>query len=360
MKKNILILLFAFSANIQASSHNPISPETLALASSCSMLAAHGAGALLHYKHDQLKNRAYAAYTDGQITPDNLAGIQEQYIAGTDLGLQSGTPVDFINDVGPQELALVVGSMPIVHSQAPDLSNIYIGAHLTMMMPKLLNVLNAQHRLNSACNQAESITLDHVQQFHSNDLNTLKNKQTLAQANVLIQRENELIDKVNEELFFGEKVPKSNLSSKLYRLQEHRKIGKSREMVAQENELRYKIENQKTAVKNKIEEYQLKDELLQPKQEAAVLIGTKLPTDLTRDIVTEWLPSSSSERTRLIDCAINQLLTSDWKKPLEILKKEQQQSDEEWKQLNYRNKHNQWLSSMKSCDKKVALLKFVR
>ncbi len=367
MKKFLLIFLFAFSVSMKASSSNLTSAETLAIETFYSTLAIHGAGKLLHDRYWQFQDKVRAA---GKIMPDNLTGIQDQYIANTDLGLKSGTMFNIIPDFCANEIGLIT-TMYSSHPQDPEsfktLSNLYVDLHATMMMPKIINVLNAQHRWNTAYHEAESITLDKVKQFHQHDLDALKNKQNLTQDNVLIQRENKLIDKLNEELFFGEKGTNSNISSKLYTLREHRNMGKSTEQLNQEDMLRNKIKKDQNVVKNKIKDIQLKNELLKPKQEALVLIHNKLPIDLTQDILTEWLPSNSSELNRLQDCQYVQKDGSyRWKNRLDILKEERLQADEEWKQLDYRNKnetwhqHKIWLNGYKSCNKKVALLKFVR
>lgn len=355
MKKFIYIISFAFSMSMQVSSYSPPLALPLWLTAIRSTFVVHNINDQLNRQYLQCQQRINATE---DIRPDNIARIQDQYMVNTNTGLKPTGRLDCIVDL----LSLLGGMKISINTFG---SQIYAGLNLTRMMPKLLNAVNAQSNWNKACNEAESITLENITEFHRNDLEALKNKPALAQNNVLIQRENKLIDKVNEQLFSGKKDNNSILSSKLKQLQECRNIGKSKETLKKEEALRDKINSQQWGKRAQAEmrcvSKDFREELVDTKLAVLPLIkqqnGFRF---ILGTILTEWLPSSDAE-----GYAINQTLHHDNKvmdlpHQIEALQRKRLQSNKEWQQLENRNKHEQWLSSMKSCDKKVALLKFVR
>lgn len=147
-------------------------------------------------------------------------------------------------------------------------------------------------------------------------------------------REKQLVHRINKKIFVDrQNNPYSSLLSRLLDLKDFRREVMLPEEIDQDRALRKKIERQQCAVRRIIEDCQLRHELLEPKREALQLIH-KLPAELVRDILTEWLLSSEWEVRTLHD--------SEWmrrdgsrfmRNRLYDLRQRRKRSDEEWKNL---------------------------
>ena len=173
-------------------------------------------------------------------------------------------------------------------------SNVSADENWTTKISQRLKIGQLQYQWSKVCNKAETISLQNVADFNRNDDYAIKNRQSLAKSNVLIQREHELIDQMNADVLSGKGID----YSVLHQLNTYREIGKTIEEWREAKEIKDYIEQEQTLVKNKMQWAAVREELKKEKLPTARALSQRgIPSELRHLILAEFLPSPKEEYT---------------------------------------------------------------
>ncbi len=151
---------------------------------------------------------------------------------------------------------------------------------------------HAHARWDEGCRQAETISLQNIADFNKNDDYAIRNRQSLAKNNILIQREHELIDKMNATVLTGKGIDYSALNQ----LENLRDVGKIGAEYKEAQRIKNKIYNEQHIVKNKMQWAAVREEFSKPKLTAAGCLSKRdMTPDMTRMIISDFLAPTSNQ-----------------------------------------------------------------
>jgi hypothetical protein len=160
---------------------------------------------------------------------------------------------------------------------------------LTSTIQNILSSIKDKNKWNRLCDESETITLKTIGEFHNNNDRTIKKKVTLAKNNVLIQKEHEIIDTINRDLFDGKGM---NITT-LCQLKNWQYIGKSNSDILERERIKQKIKASNYETQEHIEWRNIEKEINQRNLTAAAsLYKNGMTPDMTRIIISKYLIST--------------------------------------------------------------------
>ena len=218
----------------------------------------------------------------------------------------------------------------------PHIDKTYLALHISTVIQLNISQLISDRFKIRQWNQADSMTSMDVNEFNANKtltkqayrckisgndgLESLSNRSSLAKNNILLQKEDELIDAMNAIAFEGKGTHTIEYNEAESQLKSWRETGKTEQELNQAQRIKYKITMQQKEVKNLIAKrkscqekatdcmnYLLIRNECRRERFAAIMclnkvviqnhVNTCLPEHLNQIIISQWLPSTRNETT---------------------------------------------------------------